>query len=77
MQMTVTDGQCSASVGDSAMYIDMKMLRTFRMAASFDDELEDENIEELMNNRIFVDVYPTYFQEYYVITTDNLWRPIL
>lgn len=66
IQMTVTDGQCSASVGDSAMYIDRKMLRTFRMAASFEDELEDENIEELMNNRIFVDVYPTHIQEYFI-----------
>ena len=71
IQMTVTDGQCSASVRDSAMYIDRNTLRTFRMAASFEEELEEENIGGQANTRIFVDVYPTHIQEYFVITTNS------
>lgn len=41
------------------------------MAASFEDVLEEENIWGQANTRIFVDVYPTHIQEYFVITTNS------
>lgn len=68
--MTVTDGQCASSVKDSAMYIDRNTLRSYRIAASFEEDLDEDNFG-YVSDHVFVDVYPTQITDYFVITTNS------
>lgn len=70
IQMTVSDGQCSASVRDSAMYIDRNTVRSYRSAAVFEEDF-DEEATGYVSDHVFVDVYPTRVTDYFEITTNS------
>ena len=68
--MNVSDGMCSASVSDTAMYIsETGALRSYSVSASFDDEVFD--YVELNGVGLgYVEVYPTHFSNHISIYTD-------
>lgn len=68
--MSVSDGMCSASVSDTAMYIsETGALRSYSVSASFDDEVFD--YVELNGVGLgYVEVYPTHFSNHISIYTD-------
>lgn len=68
--MQVTDGMCSATVSDTAMYIsETGALRSYSVSASFDDEVFD--YVELNGVELgYVEVYPTHFSNHISIYTD-------
>lgn len=68
--MSVSDGMCSASVSDTAMYIsETGALRSYNVSASFDDEVFD--YVELNGVGLgYVEVYPTHFSNHISIYTD-------
>lgn len=66
--MQVTDGMCSATVSDTAMYIS-DATRTYLRAATFDDDLFDY-VELAGESLGYVEVYPTHFSDHISIYTD-------
>lgn len=66
--MQVTDGMCSATVSDTAMYIS-DATRTYLRAATFDDDLFDY-VELAGESLGYVEVYPTHFLDHISIYTD-------
>lgn len=66
--MQVTDGMCSATVSDTAMYIS-DATKTYLRAATFDDDLFDY-VELAGESLGYVEVYPTHFSDHISIYTD-------
>ena len=72
VQMTVTDGHCTATVSDSALYIDKSTVRSYSMPALFEDYV-DENVVLIdgYDDNVYVDVYPTHVTSYFDIMTNS------
>lgn len=69
IKMTVTDGMCTATVVDSAMYIDKSTFRHYLVDASFDEEDE----VSIAGKRNF-SVYPNPCVDFLHVTTESLER---
>lgn len=70
IQMTVSDGMCTAMVRDSALYIDRNTVRSFRHSVSLEEEVDD-NYVDFFNEYVYVDIYPTLITDYCMINTNS------
>ena len=72
VQMTVTDGHCTTTVRDSALYIDMSTVRSYSMPALFEDYV-DENVVLIdgYDDKVYVDVFPTHVANHFDIITTS------
>ncbi len=67
--MQVSDGMCSSTISDTAMYIS-DATRVFLRSATFEDKIDNDHAELQRIEFGYVEVYPTHFSDHFSIYTD-------